>query len=443
MDELHELDQWLNPKRLGWWIWAFVFSFCLYNTYQWNAATLDTMLMCDSDAEGYYQYLPTLVGDVSFLKMRYAFVLDNGNHLNIFTIGVALLQLPFFLLAVGYSDMIGGPVDYYGADFFIAMCVSTAFYAATAFRLLHLVLGRITSRPSSLIALFFLFFGTNVYYYCTREPLSSHIFSFFLISVLIYIADRAASQGFSAWSVFGTVACAGLVVLIRQPNGLVAFIPFILFTDSTKAARARLSQFLEHRSALSGGLVFCALLWGLQVVYWYAVTGQPYINPYSYKGEGFNWFAPELWNVFFSHQNGLFIYAPILLLAVGYMVIRALKKDITHSFILAIFMILWYIYSAWWCWWLVGFGHRGFIDIYPLLAIPGVLFVENVRQGPGIIAWAIFVLCTFLAGINYELSNLYWWPWEGEAWTWESLIMKWRTALENLLHQGATADGQA
>ena len=429
MTEWEELKAWLTPNVIGWWIWIFLFIVCVYNAYSLNATFLDSRLMCDSDPEGYYQYLPTLVNDVSFLKMRYAIILENDKNLNLFTIGVAILQLPFFLLTVGYTDLMGISTNYYDTPFFIGMAIGTAVYTATAFRMLFLVLVTCTSRLSALIGLGMLFVGTNVFYYAAREPISSHMYSFFLVSGLIYLSHTIKHHGFTNMRAFWIVVCAALAALIRQPNVIFAAIPFVLFVDSKQEIQHRMKNFLGQRKGIVGGILIALVIWGIQGTYWYAITGSFHINPYSYKDEGFSWLRPELWNVLFSHQNGLFIYAPILMFAVGWSIYRALNKDWTHMYITGVFLFVWYLYSAWWCWWLGGaFGHRGFVDMLPLLAIPGVLFIQYLRGKGRILSWALFVVCTLLAGVTYELSIMYWWPWEGDEWTWETLRYKWGRA---------------
>ena len=81
-----------------------------------------------SDAAGYYEYLPYLFIKKDILHQHYAFPLDNGKTINKYTMGVAVLQLPFFLAAhcialifqlqpTGYSNIYG-----YGIAF------ATSFY---------------------------------------------------------------------------------------------------------------------------------------------------------------------------------------------------------------------------------------------------------------------------------------------------------------------------
>jgi len=50
-------------------------------------------------------------------------------------------------------------------------------------------------------------------------------------------------------------------------------------------------------------------------------------------------------------------------------------------------------YSAWWCWWLGGaYGHRGFIDLYGLLAIPFAWFFRYVIRR----TWTLRILTAVL-----------------------------------------------
>lgn len=434
MTELQILKEWLTSQRVSWIVWVTVFCVSLLNIYEWHQAEWHLMLKCTNDPEGYYQYLPTLLDGTPFTRMGYAIELENGNRLTTFTMGVALLQLPFFLLAVGYMDLIGATgIDFYGAEFFTAIALGTCIYIASAFRFLFLVLSRATSIIPALVVLGLLFFGTNVFYYSTREPITSHMYSFFLVSALIYLTDRIKHEGVSFWLVLASVGCIGLISLIRLPNLIFAGIPAVLFTSSIKEVEERIRGMLSQRNAIGIGLLFCCIIWGLQSAYWYTVTGHFYVNPYSYNGQEFHWSNPQLWSVLFSHQNGLFVYAPILLVPVGYTIIKALKGQAMYIYILLVFCITWYVYASWWCWWLVGFGHRGFIDLIPLLAIPSVQFGMRAYQSNRSISLILLLLFLFLSGVTHQLSKLYWWPWEGDEWTWASFTEKWLTAVDKLL----------
>ena len=99
MSEFEALRKALPIRVLGALIALSVFAFGVDKNYRNNLRSLESKLKCSSDAEGYYQYLPTLVDDErDFLTMDWAHDIGNGNRLNMFMIGIAAMQSPAFFL---------------------------------------------------------------------------------------------------------------------------------------------------------------------------------------------------------------------------------------------------------------------------------------------------------------------------------------------------------
>jgi len=434
MNELNALKHALTPKILGGLIWLSVFSFAVDKCYRNNIETLDKKLKSHSDSEGYYQYLPTLVSDTLFTQMSYTHHLENGNHLNFFMIGVAVMQSPFFAGVLAYTHVTDiENVDLYGKEFFIGMAVANAFYTATAFLLLFLCLFKRLGKAATLIALAAIYFGTNVVFYSARDPITSHLFAFFLVSALMYLGTQNRFEGFRKRRVFWIVICGGLLTLVRIPHILLVGIPFLLWLERPKDVIARVQDFLSARKEIIGGVLIIGSLWALQSAYWHAVTGKWFVSTYSYKGEGFNWTDPHLFDVLFSHQNGFFIYAPLMFVPVVWALERFLfHRDLTNGVIFGYFSFITVLYGFWWCWWLGGsYGHRGFVDILPLLSVPLAQVVSKVRTQQTPLKVTLGLLTFMLVLTNYHMSVIYGWPWEGESWTWHDVVEKYTIALSN------------
>lgn len=91
--------------------------------------------------------------------------------------------------------------------------------------------------------------------------------------------------------------------------------------------------------------------------------------------------------------------------------------------VLLLTCITWLLYSAWWSWHLgSGYGHRGFIDLYALLAVPLAWLIQAVMSR-GLI-WRMTAAITVIAlvQLNMGLIERYDWFWSWEDWTWKRLF---------------------
>jgi len=76
-------------------------------------------------------------------------------------------------------------------------------------------------------------------------------------------------------------------------------------------------------------------------------------------------------------NNGWITNNPLFLILVPG-IIFLFKKQKSWAIISGLSILLCtYLYASWWCWHLgCAYGHRGFVDIYPLLLIPIGAFVN-------------------------------------------------------------------
>jgi len=91
---------------------------------------------------GYFQYLPYFFIEGDMHNLPYAGPLLNGNTLNIYHIGVALLQLPFFLLAHLFATITDYPTTGFSEPYIYSVVVSASFYGAMASFLMMKVLSK-------------------------------------------------------------------------------------------------------------------------------------------------------------------------------------------------------------------------------------------------------------------------------------------------------------
>ncbi len=413
--------------RAEWVLAILLFLVTARTGYLANTHHLATMLTHGSDPWGYYQFLPGLLGTHEWSMLPWTHHLENGRGLSMFTIGVAVMQLPFFLIAAAWAALGGQAVDGYSHPFAILHFVGAAFYLAGGCLLLFHALRPLVGRPIALFTPMLLYGATNLFFYSTWQPGMSHVYAFFLFAGLLYLTLRMLEKP-TAGTLFLLIVCGGMVVLIRQLNIIALLLP--LFLGSARpweALRIRLGWLRAHPFATAAGVLVVALLFVPQFLYWKHITGDWFVFTYGKKGEGFQWTDPHLLDVLISHQNGWFIYTPLMALTMLALVIGAVRGMPNMRLVLIIWALAWYIYASWWSWWLGGsFGHRGFIEHYAFLAIPLAMGLKWVwARG---IWWRrlSYVPLYLLVFINIRLSKLYFWPWEGPDWNWGRLIEVWQ-----------------
>jgi hypothetical protein len=157
-----------------------------------------------------------------------------------------------------------------------------------------------------------------------------------------------------------------LIVLIRPVNAVVVLLLPMLAPDFRGFVNSLKSFFRSGWSYLF--LVAGIVLLSIQPVWWYLQTEHWLV--WSYSGEGFYLANPQIANVLFSFQKGLFVYTPLCFLAICGL-IPLFSAGWSKGFFTLLFLVVYaWIVSSWWNWYYGdSFGQRVFIDIYPVFAI--------------------------------------------------------------------------
>lgn len=399
--------------------WPLFFLVASFGTSCWvYADQLEKLLRFGSDSLGYYQFLPAVFIEHDLQGMPWVTGLPDGRTLSIFSIGVALMQLPFFVLGHALAAWGGWEANGYSTPYAVAQLFGAAFYLALSMvllrRCLRMRLPGIPVWPSLLL----LYLGTNLYYYTAFEAFMSHGYSFFLFAALWYLTEKQLA-GLDPIRHVLLFVVAALIVLVRPLNGVVLLFPLLYRAKDLAAVQERLAWAWRMPTATMLGLGIAALLVLPQLLYWNYASGQWLLFTYGTKGEGFDWSSPHLFDLLISHQNGWFVYTPLMLFVLAMLFWQARQRGNGARSMLLVWGITWYLYGCWWAWWLGGaFGYRGFVEYTALLSLPLALLLERVRSFKPILrraAWGAFGLMVFL---NLRLSFLYRSPWDGPDWTW-------------------------
>lgn len=329
-----------------------------------------------SDGLGYYEYLPAIFisGDFGTQQDSLAqrmlvanSIVQSENSVMIkYFAGTALLQTPFFALGQLWADLSGKKTDGYSEPYQKMISIAGLFYLLLGLWWLRALLRSFECSEMVMAStLLLLFFGTGLLYYALMQPAMSHVYSFCLISGFMLFLRKAALQKSDSYFILAGVLWA-LVILVRPVNGLaVLATPFLMPTASWREW-IKVKWNLRKSGTLVGALFF--LILAIQPLLWKMQSGAFFTWPYT--GEGFNWTRPQVWDFLFSIRKGLFLYTPVLLLALLGL-LHLLRKDkmrALHFFIYLVAVI--YVSSSWWNWYYGdSFGQRVLIDHFALFAL--------------------------------------------------------------------------
>tara|TARA_B110000046_G_scaffold57595_1_gene64302 strand:+ start:22831 stop:24132 length:1302 start_codon:yes stop_codon:yes gene_type:complete len=367
----------------------------------------------ESDAKGYYAYLPAIFIhqdlNFSFLEENEAKYAQhhiywdyrstvNGVAINKCFIGVSVLQAPFFLIAHAISYIDHQDLDGYSKWYMLFISISSIFYHLVGLYFFSKLLQFFKVRPEVIaLLLFSISFGTNLYVYTLVEAGMSHSYSFCLVSVFIWACYRAfvLKQDNQFWKCSLLV---GLIVISRPVNAMIVlFIPFLFSAFSEFVLRLK-DIFTNWKSIMQLILPFVLMI-SIQLIYYKLATGKFFV--YSYNEEGFIFSNPEWINFLFSYKKGLFLYTPIYLVAtLSLFFNKSLPIVRKLLWFLAMGTVI-YVFSSWWMWFFGGgFSGRVIVDYIPLFMLPLGLFLNQVKPKRGVIISSVIVLLIVVCQIQ-------------------------------------------
>ncbi|MGZ3862618.1 MAG: glycosyltransferase family 39 protein [Bacteroidia bacterium] len=374
----------------------------------WNSDKGETPFQWDADQ--YYSYLPAtfIYHDLDFkYTTRYWLVqAPNGKQVPKMTCGVAIMMAPFFLMghkvAINQGDVLDGYSNPYG-DF---VHFGTMFYTLMGLILLAFVLRRYYSDGIVALTLGTLFFATNLFYYTLRDGEMAHSYSFFLVSLFLWLTVRWHESRKTIYFLWLGLT-VGLASLVR-PTEILIFLVFVLYgVRSVEGLKSKLKELMSLKY-IGLFLLGFFIMWSPQLLLWKIKTGNFLFFSYGSK-EGFFWGDPQIFNLLFSYRKGLFVYTPLMLLAfIGLLFILKNKTNDLKLPLMIYLAINIYVLSCWWCWWYGGgFGMRSLVQAFAFLSVPLAAFynyifsidLKNKYVVGGIKGATVFVIAAF-ASLN-------------------------------------------
>lgn len=427
----------------------------------------------ESDGKYYYQFLLSLWFDRDLdFSNNYAmppkpFMTQEVDHYgfagqltptglpaNVFTIGPAVLWVPFF--AASYEAGTGlarlGAMEHEAPDgweryFQYSVMFSAVLYSTLTLALLFDLLIPYFSTRSATASLAFIFWGSNWLYYCVFEPSMSHVYDLFTLTLLLWACLRGVAR-FGLWGYALVGLAAGLQVLVRPQNLItVAILLLILVVPRRSVTGQGVPLRIRWRgvAVLSSTFVVAVLPLAISNT---VIFGKVLVVPQRYaasvnaetpdvpalpqrsagsdspeaergRGHGFlRVFSPQFGRVLFSGRNGLFSHHPFLLMAVpGWLILslgagrhRKAVRDLLLPLGLVFLVQLW-INSSTSDWWGGhAFGQRRLVSSLPLFAVGFAalyqLAASRLAHGRGIMAVltaTAILMNVYLTGIHVFL----------------------------------------
>ncbi len=254
------------------------------------------------------------------------------NH-NPYAIGASLLWTPFFLVAhffeSGRAAMVQSPTPTgYESVYIILVSLGSLLYGFAAVLILYQLTRGYFDEFSARIAALCGWLATPLVFYMYSHPTMAHAVDAFANTLVVVAWIALRHSTIKQWFLLG--AATGLAMLVRTQNALLIVIPTLVllrrFWQTLRARPTDTSSSQKKGHAPLGGILISMTAYALgglagfwpQMLTWRIIYGHWIeLNPYAHSDAGhFTW--GQLWidGVLFSTNRGLFIWSPIVILAV-------------------------------------------------------------------------------------------------------------------------------
>lgn len=352
-----------------------------------------------ADKAGYNVYLPALfIYDFNANQLPENLEMKTGNGFHAdslsgkiitkYPYGVSLLQSPFWVMA----HVISPEKDGYSYFYQKSIDIAGSFYLSLGLFFLFFTIRKFRSVNQSVILAMGIVLSTGIFYYGIFDTGMSHIYSFACLSIILYLLLNLTNTNFKKYLLL--IGFISILYVIVRPLNSLFLIPILLYFYFS-SGHFILSHIFSWKFISIMALLSVVLV-APQLFYYKYGFGSYFSN--SYQNEPFVF--PSLNRIsilLFGSDNGLFIYYPILLVLLFYMI-----KSFNSLSKLGLGLLLIYIliYASWWSLSLgCGFGHRAINDIALVLFIP--LFITGKKTEP--IFLTLIIICS-LVNIKFMFS---------------------------------------
>lgn len=405
-----------HPPCTKWSLLAIVAVFVLVAGYRAYKLTPNELSW---DAFGYYMYLPAtfvhgdpLLKDVTWAKellqrqpeisgtLYQVSQAPDGSPMYFFLMGMAILYLPFFLLAHGYAAISGQPMDGFSTPYQASLALGFLLYTWIGLVHLRRILRHFFSEGVAAWVIIMVSMGTNWFHFMTVKNLETANALFMLMAVLVWnTMEWHRTQRFqnAAW----VAASLAMITLVKPSEVLALLIPVLWGVHDKTTWRMKWALIVRLRAQVLKAISIGMLVLLPQMLYWWVRTGSPIYDSYKNPGVGLDLWSPHLADMLFSFRKGWLLYTPIMAFALfGFLFLWKRRRDL-FPVILIWFLAAFWIICSWSEWWYgASYSVRPMITTYVLLSIPLGFCIEAIRSSNIFVRAVLFTLQSALIVFN-------------------------------------------
>jgi hypothetical protein len=355
---------------------------------------------------------------------RSAFRTPTGHLDNHFTVGPAILWMPFLFLThagVLLARALGSSVaaDGFSDPYRFTMAFATAFYGFLGLLLSFRLARQYVEERWALLATLSIWWASSLPVYMYFNPSWSHAHSAFAVALFLwYWHETLSSRSLLQWLVLGLIT--GLMLNVYYANAMILAVLaievfrqyYLAFRPDPSAAPAsapRVSQLLV-RHFLFGAVVLICLLPTL--ITRNLIYGNPFETGYTPLRDWL-WSSPVFLSVLFSSNHGLLAWTPVLLLAIiGLFIFWRWQRRAGTPFFAA--FIAFYLFITCYPDWagISSYGNRFFVSLTALFIVGLAVFLDRIaklfRSRRAALAVTSSVLALFIfwnAGLMFQWGS--------------------------------------
>ncbi|EKD52562.1 MAG: hypothetical protein ACD_61C00304G0001 [uncultured bacterium] len=322
-----------------------------------------------------------------------------GKAENFYGTGVAVLLLPFYLLA----HLIALTINFFGAgistlgygDWYqILTGVGAVIYSFLGLFFLEKVINlTVQNRKISLISSVSIFLSTSLFYYSGFDVINSHFASFFLSALFFYLFLRKDCWEYSL--LLGLIA--GLMTITRPQDSIVVLI-WCLSSLANYFSGKKPNHFRILMGRAKKFLTGYIFAFSPMIIHWIILFGNPLNHPYWRGLVERVQSKPviDIFGSFFNPVTGLFYRTPLLLVLFIYFLYLLIRKENLKNlkYPLLFFLGQFLIITVQGGWAAAAYGGRMYLSSLVFFALLlGKLLLQISKKR---MAWAYLFVGTFI-----------------------------------------------
>jgi len=340
----------------------------------------------------YYVYVRSLLkdGDLDFTNeyTQYGLIdrvdirvpTRTGLRRSIFSIGPAVVSVPFFLLGEGLGRvqrLSGGDPDLsgYGPVHRNAVALGGLLYGFAAVLLIHGLLRRHFREGTALGAALLAWGATFLPWYMVQQPTTSHPASAFCAALAVWLWDRdRETRGPRGFLILGLVL--GLAMCVRWQNGVLLALPAIELASRLRGGPIR--RLLVPGTLLVAGVCVTAFP---QMLAWKTLYGEWLLRHPPHGADFVRLDHPFVLETLFSMRHGLFSWTPVFWAGyLGFLPLLRRRPQLAVPLLVPL-VLMTYVNFCSGDWWAGGsYSNRRFDSLLPILALGFAAAIDVARR---------------------------------------------------------------